>query len=244
MAGAAAGRCGERLGLGGLLAASAAPSCSVVSPAAARRLALRPHQLRRHIGRTRVRRPSGRATPGPAGSRRRAGTAPLAGKVVGIDPGHNGRNDTDPAFINHQIFNGRTMEACDTAGTQTASGYTEARFNFDVATYLAADLRSDGARIVLTRRNNHGLGPCVNKRSTDLNHHRRGDRYPRRRRPGLGPRVHRARTRRRRAERQRHRVIAAVRPVRAPGFPAPIPRSAPATTTGTTAICSATTLPG
>jgi N-acetylmuramoyl-L-alanine amidase len=62
------------------------------------------------------------------------------------------------------------MEACNTVGTQTAGGYTEARFNFNVATYLAADLRADGARVVLTRRNNHGIGPCVNKRSTMLNH--------------------------------------------------------------------------
>jgi len=31
----------------------------------------------------------------------------LAGKVVGIDPGHNGRNYADPSFINHLIWNGR-----------------------------------------------------------------------------------------------------------------------------------------
>lgn len=62
------------------------------------------------------------------------------------------------------------MEACNTVGTETAGGYTEALFNFNVATYLAADLRAAGARVVLTRRNNHGIGPCVNKRSTMLNH--------------------------------------------------------------------------
>jgi N-acetylmuramoyl-L-alanine amidase len=90
---------------------------------------------------------------------------PLAGKIIGIDPGHNGRNWTDPAFLNHRIWNGREWEGCDTTGTQTAGGYTEARFNFNVAMYLAADLRKDGARIVLTRKNNHGLGPCVNKRA-------------------------------------------------------------------------------
>jgi N-acetylmuramoyl-L-alanine amidase len=100
----------------------------------------------------------------------RHGSKPLAGKIVGIDPGHNGRNSSDPAFIDHQIFNGRSMEACNTVGTETAGGYTEALFNFNVATYLAADLRADGARVVLTRRNNHGIGPCVNKRSTMLNH--------------------------------------------------------------------------
>ncbi|HEX9034212.1 MAG TPA: N-acetylmuramoyl-L-alanine amidase, partial [Streptosporangiaceae bacterium] len=89
----------------------------------------------------------------------------LAGKVVGIDPGHNGLNYTDPAFLAHQVFNGRTMENCDTTGAQTASGYSEAQFTFNVAMYLAADLRKDGAQVVLTRTGNHGIGPCVNKRA-------------------------------------------------------------------------------
>ena len=95
---------------------------------------------------------------------------PLRGKIVGIDPGHNGRNGTDPAYLAHQVFNGRTMENCNTTGTQTGSGYTESLFNWNVARYLTADLRRDGARVVLTRPNNHGIGPCVDKRSTMLNH--------------------------------------------------------------------------
>jgi N-acetylmuramoyl-L-alanine amidase len=93
---------------------------------------------------------------------------PLAGKIIGIDPGHNGRNWTDPAYIDHKIWNGREREDCDTTGTETASGYTEARFNFNVATYLRADLVKDGARVVMTRHNNHGIGPCVNKRARIL----------------------------------------------------------------------------
>ena len=93
---------------------------------------------------------------------------PLAGKIIGIDPGHNGRNYTDPGFLNKQVWNGREWEDCDTTGTETASGYTEARFNFNVATYLRADLIKDGARVVMTRKNNHGLGPCVNRRARIL----------------------------------------------------------------------------
>jgi N-acetylmuramoyl-L-alanine amidase len=93
---------------------------------------------------------------------------PLAGKIIGIDPGHNGRNYTDPAYIDRQIWNGREWEDCDTTGTATASGYTEARFNFNVAMYLRADLVKDGARVVLTRHNNHGIGPCVNRRARIL----------------------------------------------------------------------------
>ena len=95
---------------------------------------------------------------------------PLAGKVVGIDPGHNGRNGSDPAYLNHLIWNGREWETCDTTGTQTDGGYTEARFNFNVATYLRRYLLRDGARVVLTRHNNHGVGPCVNRRSQIINH--------------------------------------------------------------------------
>jgi N-acetylmuramoyl-L-alanine amidase len=90
---------------------------------------------------------------------------PLAGKVVGIDPGHNGRNYTDPSFLNHLIWNGREMETCDTTGTETDAGYTEAQFNWNVAGYLAGDLRAEGAKIVLTRHSNTGVGPCVNTRA-------------------------------------------------------------------------------
>lgn len=112
---------------------------------------------------------SPRSTSRAGGGTHRA-ARPLAGKVIGIDPGHNGLNYTDPAYINRQIWNGRELENCNTTGTQTASGYTEAQFNWNVATYLASYLRKDGARIVLTRKNNDGVGPCVNVRSTMLNH--------------------------------------------------------------------------
>ena len=94
---------------------------------------------------------------------------PLAGKVVGIDPGHNGANYADPSFINHRIWNGRERESCDTTGTETDGGYSEARFNFNVASYLAADLRAAGARVVLTRRTDHGVGPCVDRRAQIIN---------------------------------------------------------------------------
>jgi N-acetylmuramoyl-L-alanine amidase len=81
--------------------------------------------------------------------------------VVGIDPGHNGRNFTDPAYINRLIWNGREAETCNTTGTETDAGYTEALFNFSVATDLARDLRHDGARVVMTRSTNDGVGPLT-----------------------------------------------------------------------------------
>jgi N-acetylmuramoyl-L-alanine amidase len=94
---------------------------------------------------------------------------PLAGRVVGIDPGHNGGNGADPSFINKPIWNGRETETCDTTGTETDAGYTEAQFNFNVALYLRADLVKAGARVVLTRTSNDGVGPCVTTRSAILN---------------------------------------------------------------------------
>jgi N-acetylmuramoyl-L-alanine amidase len=94
-----------------------------------------------------------------------ASSEPLAGRVIGIDPGHNGRNYTDPSYLDHQIWNGREHEDCDTTGTETDGGYTEPRFNFRVATYLARDLRREGAHVVLTRHSNNGVGPCVNRRA-------------------------------------------------------------------------------
>jgi N-acetylmuramoyl-L-alanine amidase len=104
---------------------------------------------------------SGTSSATPAGT--------LAGVVVGIDPGHNGLNGTDPSYINRLIWNGREQETCDTTGTQTDGGYTEAQFNFRVATFLRADLLHDGARVVMTRPSNHGVGPCVTRRAQILN---------------------------------------------------------------------------
>jgi N-acetylmuramoyl-L-alanine amidase len=112
--------------------------------------------------------------PAPRHRRRRASARagakpPLAGKVVGIDPGHNGRNYTDPSYLNHLIWNGREEEGCDTTGTETDGGYTEARFNWNVARYLTADLKAEGAKVVLTRHSNDGIGPCVNTRAQIIN---------------------------------------------------------------------------
>jgi N-acetylmuramoyl-L-alanine amidase len=108
------------------------------------------------------------AAPAPSTAQSTA-AKPLAGKTVGIDPGHNGRNKDDPDFINKPIWNGRETETCDTTGTETDGGYTEARFNFNVARYLRADLRKDGARVVFTRSTNNGVGPCVTRRAQILN---------------------------------------------------------------------------
>jgi N-acetylmuramoyl-L-alanine amidase len=94
----------------------------------------------------------------------------LVGQVIGIDPGHNGGNGGAPAVINALVPSGPgQVKACDTTGTETDEGYTEAAFNFDVAERLAADLRARGATVVLTRTDNQGVGPCVDVRAAIVN---------------------------------------------------------------------------
>jgi N-acetylmuramoyl-L-alanine amidase len=90
---------------------------------------------------------------------------PLAGRTVVIDPGHNGGNANAPAIINRQVDAGGFRKACDTAGTQTDDGYPEYAFALDVANRAAARLRLAGARVILTRTNSGGVGPCVNERA-------------------------------------------------------------------------------
>ena len=101
----------------------------------------------------------------PGAPRAHAAGLPLAGKVIGIDPGHNGANYSDPSYINSTIYNGREDETCDTTGTETDAGYTEARFNWNVAVDLTHDLQALGAKVVLTRHSNTGVGPCVTTRA-------------------------------------------------------------------------------
>ncbi len=99
------------------------------------------------------------------------GTAPaasspvLTGKVIVIDPGHNGANHLHAAEIARLVDAGGFRKECDTTGAQTDSGYTEAAYNFDVAIRLAADLRQRGATVVMTRNSNDGWGPCVDQRA-------------------------------------------------------------------------------
>ncbi|MDQ6776454.1 MAG: N-acetylmuramoyl-L-alanine amidase [Actinomycetota bacterium] len=91
---------------------------------------------------------------------------PLGGKLVVLDPGHNGDNYLHPEIINGLVPAGRgQVKACDTTGTSTNAGYSEAAFNFDVALRLQRLLLAQGAHVVLTRHTNTGVGPCVNVRA-------------------------------------------------------------------------------
>lgn len=95
-----------------------------------------------------------------------AALADLGGKVVVLDPGHNGRNAMHPGFIDRQVWAGGLWKPCDTIGARTASGYTEAAHNWDVALRLRRLLRDEGIRVVMTRTSNNGVGPCITRRTT------------------------------------------------------------------------------
>jgi N-acetylmuramoyl-L-alanine amidase len=101
----------------------------------------------------------------PLAPRAHAARLPLSGKTVAIDPGHNPNNWKHLAEIDTPVPAGGFRKACDTTGTESADGYTEAAFNFDVATRLARMLKAAGARVVLTRTAQTPWGPCINERA-------------------------------------------------------------------------------
>ncbi|WP_440072067.1 N-acetylmuramoyl-L-alanine amidase [Streptosporangium sp. OZ121] len=108
---------------------------------------------------------AGDSTASPATGRGGEGREPLSGKVVVIDPGHNGQNYRHPAEINKKVNVLTQWKACDTTGTATANGYSEAAFTWDVSQRLAKILKSRGATVKLTRDSNSGVGPCITQRA-------------------------------------------------------------------------------
>ncbi|MFD9392513.1 N-acetylmuramoyl-L-alanine amidase [Streptomyces sp. NPDC060000] len=97
----------------------------------------------------------------PAGS----GAASLKGKVVVIDPGHNDTNVEHTAEINRKVDIGTNWKECDTTGTSTNSGYSEAKFTLDVAHRLRALLERQGATVKLTQDGDRPFGPCIDERA-------------------------------------------------------------------------------
>jgi len=91
---------------------------------------------------------------------------PVREPVVVLDAGHNGGNGAHVAEIGRQVPDGRGgTKACNTTGTQTAAGYAEHAFTFDVTARVAKRLTAKGVRVVLTRTDDAGVGPCVDERA-------------------------------------------------------------------------------
>ncbi|MEF9903492.1 N-acetylmuramoyl-L-alanine amidase [Streptomyces sp. P9-A2] len=94
-----------------------------------------------------------------------AGTGPLKGKVVVIDPGHNPGNFQHTAEINRQVNIGTNSKECDTTGTSTDDGFSEAKFTLDVAHRMRALLEGQGATVKLTQDDDRPFGPCIDERA-------------------------------------------------------------------------------
>jgi N-acetylmuramoyl-L-alanine amidase len=101
----------------------------------------------------------------PVGKAKGKKSKPFTGKTIVLDPGHNGGNGAHPSDINRKvdIVNGR--KECDTTGTESASGYSEHAYTWDVSNRLKRILQARGAKVVLTRNNDTGVGPCINERA-------------------------------------------------------------------------------
>jgi N-acetylmuramoyl-L-alanine amidase len=89
----------------------------------------------------------------------------LTGKTVVIDPGHNGANGSHAAEIGRLVDAVTQKKPCDTAGAATNDGYAESAFTFDVSQRLKLLLEGAEARVVFTRTNDSGVGPCITERA-------------------------------------------------------------------------------
>lgn len=93
--------------------------------------------------------------------------ADVAGKTVVLDAGHGASSELPRS---QQVPNGRGgTKDCQTTGTATDDGYPEHTFNFDVVSRVKAGLEARGATVVLTRGDDTGPAPCVDKRAAIAN---------------------------------------------------------------------------
>ena len=96
-----------------------------------------------------------------------AAPANLAGKIVFLDPGHNGSND---ASISRQVPTGRGgTKDCQASGTSTDAGLAEHTFNWDTTLRIRQALTALGVRTAMSRGDDTGLGPCVDERAAMAN---------------------------------------------------------------------------
>ncbi|MFD8707719.1 N-acetylmuramoyl-L-alanine amidase [Kitasatospora sp. NPDC059648] len=91
--------------------------------------------------------------------------ADLTGRTIVLDPGHNPGNFSHPTEINRQVDVGNGHKECDTTGTETDAGYTEADYTLDVTRRARALLTARGAKVVFTQDGDRPWGPCVDERA-------------------------------------------------------------------------------
>ncbi|BDU07900.1 N-acetylmuramoyl-L-alanine amidase [Nocardia cyriacigeorgica] len=92
----------------------------------------------------------------------------LAGKIVFLDPGHQGPNHTEN--LARQVSDGRGgTKDCQTTGMTTLNGVAEHTINWNVAQLVKTSLESLGARVVLSRQDDSGWGGCIDERARAAN---------------------------------------------------------------------------
>jgi N-acetylmuramoyl-L-alanine amidase len=104
--------------------------------------------------------------PGTTAGAAAAGALTLSGKTVVLDPGHDGGNAAHASEIAKLVPMGfGQYKACDNTGTNGDDGYPEHEFNFSVALLVQQLLEQHGIRVIMTRTNDTGVGPCVDQRA-------------------------------------------------------------------------------
>jgi N-acetylmuramoyl-L-alanine amidase len=96
-----------------------------------------------------------------------AAPASIAGRIVFLDPGHNGAND---ASISRQVPTGRGgTKDCQASGTSANDGYPEHSFTWETVLRIRQELTALGVRTAMSRGDDTGLGPCVDERAAMAN---------------------------------------------------------------------------
>ena len=96
-----------------------------------------------------------------------AAPANIVGKIVFLDPGHNGAND---ASLTKQVPTGRGgTKDCQTSGTSTNGGYPEHTFNWETVLRIRQALTALGVRTAMSRGDDTGVAACVDERAAMAN---------------------------------------------------------------------------
>lgn len=94
---------------------------------------------------------------------------PLTGKVIVVDPGHNGA--FNPAYHNARVKTAIGTLKCMETGTESdeTPAFGEHELNWQVSERVVTRLLAEGATVILTRPDDEGVGPCNNERAEIAN---------------------------------------------------------------------------
>lgn len=92
----------------------------------------------------------------------------LAGKIVFLDPGHQGASEGHD--LTRQVDDGRGgTKDCQTTGMTTLGGVTEHTIVWNVSQLVKSALEALGAQVVLSRADDASWGGCVDERAAAAN---------------------------------------------------------------------------